>query len=76
MSRQVVFRRGARYLPAIAEGQNYRWITSLFIHENHHHVLANMGLFLLISYSMETKYGCVRVLPIAFIAGMGGGFFR
>jgi hypothetical protein len=46
------------------------------LHENHDHIMSNMALFMVLSYFMEQKYGTTRVTLIAFIAGVGGNFFR
>jgi rhomboid protease GluP len=68
--------RGGRWLPAIDKGQWWRWGTSIVLHENHDHIMSNMALFMVLSYFMEQKYGTMRVTLIAFIAGVGGNFFR
>lgn len=46
------------------------------LHENHDHIMSNMALFMVLSYFMEQKYGTMRITLIAFIAGVGGNFFR
>jgi len=69
---QYLLTWGSRYLPAMAHGQSWRWVTSLFIHENYNHLLSNMGLFLPLSYTMECKYGTVHLAPLALLAGLGG----
>mmetsp|Transcript_5445 Transcript_5445/g.10254 ORF Transcript_5445/g.10254 Transcript_5445/m.10254 type:complete len:467 (+) Transcript_5445:975-2375(+) len=66
---------GGRWIPAIHNGQWWRWISSLVLHENHNHIISNMSLFLVLSYFMEQKYGTVRVTLIAIISGLGGNLF-
>lgn len=72
----LIWHRGGRWIPAIHNGQWWRWISSLVLHENHNHIISNMSLFLVLSYFMEQKYGTVRVTLIAIISGLGGNLFR
>jgi len=71
----LIWHRGGRWIPAIHNGQWWRWISSLVLHENHNHIISNMSLFLVLSYFMEQKYGTVRVTLIAIISGLGGNLF-
>lgn len=65
---------GGRYLPSIAQGEAYRWFTSLILHQSTMHILSNGIVFVFIATYLELKYGGLCVLWITFLAGMGGNF--
>ena len=66
---------GGRYAVKIAaDGETWRWITSLALHESLDHLLANLALFIPLSYQLERKYGASRIFATCLISGLGGNF--
>eukprot|EP01025_Chloroclados_australasicus_P055835 TRINITY_DN6854_c0_g2_i6.p1 TRINITY_DN6854_c0_g2~~TRINITY_DN6854_c0_g2_i6.p1 ORF type:complete len:508 (-),score=54.13 TRINITY_DN6854_c0_g2_i6:174-1697(-) len=65
---------GGRYGPKIYQGQHYRWITSLILHLDFRHVLANMLLVVFLIAHLEHNYGTWRVLVVWILSSMGGNF--
>lgn len=47
---------GGRYLPRV-HGEEWRWLTSLFIHETITHLATNLLLFLILSITLERRFG-------------------
>ena len=66
---QYLLMWGGRYLPDIAQGQGYRWVTSLVLHQSIVHVLSNMVLFLILSGYLEHQYGTWRIFIIFVVSG-------
>eukprot|EP01025_Chloroclados_australasicus_P055830 TRINITY_DN6854_c0_g2_i10.p2 TRINITY_DN6854_c0_g2~~TRINITY_DN6854_c0_g2_i10.p2 ORF type:complete len:334 (-),score=22.01 TRINITY_DN6854_c0_g2_i10:174-1175(-) len=60
--------------PKIYQGQHYRWITSLILHLDFRHVLANMLLVVFLIAHLEHNYGTWRVLVVWILSSMGGNF--
>lgn len=65
---------GGRYLPNIAQGEAYRWFTSVILHQSTMHLLSNGIIFIFIGSHLELKYGGLCVLWTIVLAGMGGNF--
>jgi membrane associated rhomboid family serine protease len=63
---------GSRYAPDIADGEWYRWVTSVFIHASFLHMLSNLLLTLVLSMHLETKYGAWRI-ALVWVISCGGG---
>ncbi|GAB3051100.1 rhomboid family intramembrane serine protease [Virgibacillus ainsalahensis] len=64
---------GAKYNPAIIDGQWWRIITSMFIHIGLFHLFMNMLAIYYIGSLVEKIYGSFRFIIIYFLAGIGGG---
>lgn len=65
---------GARYGPLMTSDP-YRWLTSIFIHQNFQHLISNTTLFTLLSWQIESKYGWWRLAFLWLLAVLGSGFF-
>ncbi|GIL77061.1 hypothetical protein Vretimale_3226 [Volvox reticuliferus] len=63
---------GGRYSPDVEAGQWWRWVTSLFVHQNTMHLAANMALLLVLSVYLESLFGFWRILPVWVVAGIAG----
>ncbi|MFA1820416.1 rhomboid family intramembrane serine protease [Virgibacillus oceani] len=64
---------GAKYNPAIIEGEWWRIITSMFLHIGFLHLFMNMLAVYYLGTIVERIYGSSRFLFIYFLAGIGGG---
>ncbi|WP_431798838.1 rhomboid family intramembrane serine protease [Halobacillus andaensis] len=64
---------GAKYNPAIIEGEWWRIITSMFLHIGIVHLLMNMLALFYLGAAVEKIYGSTRFLTIYFLAGIFGG---
>ncbi|MFC2948171.1 rhomboid family intramembrane serine protease [Virgibacillus sediminis] len=64
---------GAKYNPAIIEGEWWRILTSMFLHIGFLHLLMNMLAVYYIGSLTEKIYGSFRFLIIYILAGIGGG---
>ncbi|CAD7694709.1 unnamed protein product [Ostreobium quekettii] len=64
---------GARFIPRLP-GHPTRWLQSLLIHENFSHLATNMMLFVILSWSLEGKYGFVRTAAVCLTSGLAGNF--
>ena len=54
---------GGRYNPAIHDGDDHRWFTSLFVHSSFQHIFSNMLLFVSLAAPLvRTEGGVVEVL--------------
>ena len=58
--------------PAVAHGQWYRLVTSMFLHFNVIHIAFNMYALFLIGPPLEAALGRVRYITLYFLAGIGG----
>ncbi|KAK9804361.1 hypothetical protein WJX72_009219 [[Myrmecia] bisecta] len=65
---------GGRYGPAIAEGQWYRWGTSVLVHTSFQHLLANMLLLVALAGLLEVSYGTWRIALVWVISALGAAF--
>lgn len=58
--------------PAVAHGQWYRIVTSMFLHFNVLHIFFNMYALLQIGPFLERRLGVGRYLALYFLSGIGG----
>lgn len=70
---EVLIEYGAKYNPAIIDGQWWRIISSMFLHIGLLHVLMNMLALHIVGNVVERIFGNVRFLMIYFISGIVGG---
>ena len=56
-------------MPAIRDGQWWRWFTSIYVHQNVQHIVANMLLFLSLVSHLELNYGWWRLTLVWIISG-------
>ncbi|KFL42748.1 Rhomboid protease gluP [Lysinibacillus sp. BF-4] len=68
----IIFALGAQYNLAIAEGQYWRVLTSMFLHADFMHVLMNMFWLFLFGPELELLMGKLRFLTIFLSAGLIG----
>ncbi|SEB12231.1 rhomboid protease GluP [Thalassobacillus cyri] len=64
---------GAKYNPAIIEGEWWRIVTSMFIHIGILHLFMNMLALYYLGMAVEKIYGTGRFTLIYFLAGIAGG---
>ncbi|HHW36935.1 MAG TPA: rhomboid family intramembrane serine protease [Bacillales bacterium] len=64
---------GAKYNPAILEGDWWRFITPMFLHIGFLHLAMNSLALYYLGISVERIYGSWRFLTIYFAAGITGG---
>ncbi|WP_188453656.1 rhomboid family protein [Virgibacillus oceani] len=64
---------GAKYNPAIIDGEWWRIITSMFLHIGLIHLFMNMLAVYYLGITAERIYGSWRFLVIYLLAGIGGG---
>lgn len=64
---------GAKYNPAILDGEWWRIITSMFLHVGFLHLFMNMLALFYLGMAVERIYGSTRFLIIYFLAGIAGG---
>lgn len=64
---------GAKYNPAIIEGEWWRIVTSMFLHVGFLHLFMNMLALFYLGTAVERIYGSTRFLIIYFMAGIAGG---
>jgi len=69
-----LLRLGALWAPLVKDGEYYRLLTSMFLHGNFTHFLANaiIGLYVL-SSALERMIGSKKFALIYFISGLGAG---
>lgn len=65
---------GAKYNPAIINGEWWRIVSSMFLHIGTLHLLMNMIALYYIGTAVERIYGHLRFTIIYFLAGIFGGF--
>lgn len=63
---------GAKYNPAIVDGQWWRLISSMFLHIGFLHLFMNMLAVYYLGAMVERIYGSWRFLIIYFMSGIGG----
>ena len=66
---------GANFTPAIAQGEYWRLLTSMFLHGGLVHLLFNSYALFIIGRDVESLYGSQRFLAIYFLSGLGGSVF-
>ncbi|MFC0522610.1 rhomboid family intramembrane serine protease [Pontibacillus salicampi] len=64
---------GAKYNPAIIDGEWWRIVSSMFLHIGFLHITLNMLALYVLGSVVERMYGSIRFLPIYFIGGIVGG---
>lgn len=64
---------GAKFNPAIMDGEWWRIVTSMFLHIGMFHLLMNMLALYYLGIAVESIYGSMRFLIIYFLSGIGGG---
>lgn len=72
MQSDVLIQFGAKYNPAIVDGQWWRLITSMFLHIGLLHLVLNMIALYYIGAVAERIYGSMRFTFIYLLAGIGG----
>jgi membrane associated rhomboid family serine protease len=70
----TVFREGALFGPAVADGEWWRIITAGFLHANLIHILFNMFFLYFLGPMLEPALGKVRFAVIYFVSLLGGSF--
>lgn len=68
-----LIKSGAKYNPAIIDGEWWRIISSMFLHIGIFHLFMNMLALYYLGMTVERIYGSARFLFIYFLAGIGGG---
>lgn len=69
---QALTNLGANYAPAIHNGEYWRLITSIFLHANLEHILANSVSLWLIGTQVERTYGYLRFAALYILSGLAG----
>jgi rhomboid protease GluP len=64
---------GANYRPAIEDGHVWRFFTSMFLHINLPHLVANSVALLIVGLKTERIYGHSNFIGIYIMAGLFGG---
>ena len=64
---------GAKFNPAMIDGEWWRIVTSMFLHIGVFHLLMNMLALYYLGIAVESIYGSMRFLIIYFLSGIGGG---
>ncbi|MCT2537560.1 rhomboid family intramembrane serine protease [Aquibacillus koreensis] len=70
---EALINLGAKYNPAIIEGEWWRIISSMFLHIGVLHLFMNMLALFYVGALVEQIYGNVRFTIIYFLAGIIGG---
>lgn len=64
---------GAKYNPAIIDGEWWRIMTSMFLHIGIFHLIMNMIALYYLGTVVERIFGSLRFVYIYFLAGIAGG---
>ena len=64
---------GALYSPAIAEGEYWRFLTSMFLHSGMRHLLNNMLTLGVLGNMVYREAGPLRFFATYFLGGIAGG---
>lgn len=70
---ETLITNGAKYNPAIVDGEWWRIVSSMFLHIGALHLLMNMIAVYYLGTAVEKIYGSIRFIIIYFIAGTIGG---
>lgn len=70
-----VYQRFALIPPAVANGEWYRLISSMFLHYGIWHLAVNMYALWVMGQALESMLGRLRYLTLYFAAGIGGSIF-
>ncbi|MDC3413390.1 rhomboid family intramembrane serine protease [Aquibacillus sp. 3ASR75-11] len=73
MSTATLIKFGAKYNPAILEGEWWRIVSSMFLHIGYLHIAMNMLALFYLGNAVERIYGSARFFIIYFLAGIIGG---
>lgn len=73
MNPETLINFGAKFNPAMMEGEWWRVITSMFLHIGLIHLLMNMIALYYLGTIVERIYGSLRFIYIYFLAGIAGG---
>lgn len=68
-----LIRFGAKYNPAIIDGEWWRIVSSMFLHIGIVHLLMNMLALYYLGVAVERIFGSIRFIFIYLLAGIGGG---
>lgn len=66
---------GELYGPAVAQGEWWRLVTTLFTHANGLHLFFNMSVVWTVGRVLEVLLGSVRFLLVTLVTGLGAGLF-
>lgn len=69
----TLIQSGAKYNPAIVEGEWWRIVSSMFLHIGALHLFMNMLALYYLGTAVERIFGTTRFVIIYFLAGIGGG---
>ncbi|CAF1087126.1 unnamed protein product [Didymodactylos carnosus] len=53
--------------------QLYRFLTAMFLHANMLHLILNVLNIMIVGFSLETKYGTVKISLVYILSGLTGG---
>ncbi|NUT31602.1 MAG: rhomboid family intramembrane serine protease [Hamadaea sp.] len=71
---QTVMNDGVlQYYNVIAEGESYRFLTSMFLHSGLLHLALNMWALWVVGRVIEQALGPARFLALYLVSGLGGG---
>lgn len=70
---ETLIQFGAKFNPAILEGEWWRIATSMFLHIGFLHLLMNMVALYYLGTVVERIFGSLRFVYIYFLAGIAGG---
>lgn len=69
----LAFDPGSRQLVGVADGEWYRLLTSMFLHEQVMHIAFNMLSLWWLGPPLEAALGRIRYLALYLLSGLGGG---
>src|SRR5690625_6084003 len=69
---ETLIQFGAKYNPAMIDGEWWRLISSMFLHIGFFHLAMNMLALYYLGVAVERIYGSRRFLMIYFLAGIAG----
>ena len=69
-----IFRHGALYGPAVANGEWYRLVTAGFLHAGLFHIAFNMFALYILGSLLEPGIGTPRFLAVYFVSLLAGSF--
>lgn len=70
---ETLIQFGAKFNPAIIEGEWWRIVTSMFLHIGFLHLIMNMLALYYLGMMVERIFGSLRFIYIYFLAGIAGG---
>jgi membrane associated rhomboid family serine protease len=69
-----IYRDGALFGPAVADGEWYRLVTSGFLHAGLWHIALNMAVLYFLGRLLEPGIGTPRFLAVYFVSLLAGSF--